>query len=215
MPSNPRNSLEFFPLSNGASELILASSSRYRASLLERLGIPFRSESPDADESPRAGEQPHELVQRLSVDKARKVAESHPTALVVGSDQLAVCDQQVLGKPGTESNARDQLAMLSGRTVEFLTGLCLVNAATGAQHVALAVTPVTFRSLSAAQIANYVEREQPLDCAGAFKSEGLGIALFTAIGGDDPNALVGLPLIELCNLLAEEGLSVLNQRFPG
>ena len=207
--------MDFFPLSSGATELVLASSSKYRASLLQRLQIPFSAAAPEVDETPHPDEAPEPLVQRLAAAKAARIAQAHPTALIIGSDQLAVCDNRLLGKPGTEARAREQLATLSGRTVHFHTGLCLLNAASGHSQVSAVDTPVTFRDLQPKEIANYVAREQPLDCAGAFKSEGLGIALFQAIGGDDPNALIGLPLIELCTMLAREGLFVLQQGIPG
>ncbi len=189
--------------------LILASSSRYRASLLERLGLHFAAEAPDVDETAAPGESPVALVERLSLEKARAVAARHEQALVIGSDQLASLDGEILGKPGTEERAIEQLSALSGRTVTFLTGLALVNAASGASACLHVPTPVRFRKLTEAMIVDYVRREQPLDCAGAFKSEGLGIALFESIGGDDPSALIGLPLISLCSLLAAEGVSVL------
>ncbi len=191
-------------------ELVLASSSRYRAGLLARLGLPFQTQSPDIDESALEGESPADLVARLSLEKARAVAEAWPRGLIIGSDQVAVCGDAVLGKPGTAARAVDQLTGLSGRTVSFLTGLCLLDAATGTHQSALVRTQVRFRSLSAAEIAAYVAREQPLDCAGAFKSEGLGVALFEAIEGDDPNALIGLPLIALCSMLNQAGMPVLD-----
>lgn len=192
------------------SPLILASTSRYRAELLARLGLPFESAAPDVDETPLPGEPADKLVARLSLAKARAVAaRADKGSLVIGSDQVAVLDGTILGKPGTEANAKDQLARLSGRTVRFLTGLCLFNTATGTHQVRVVETPVRFRKLSAAAIADYVQREQPLDCAGSFKSEGLGIALFETIGGTDPNALIGLPLIELCTLLADQGVAIL------
>lgn len=190
-------------------ELVLASSSRYRAELLARLGLPFQSLSPDVDESARDGEAPARLVERLSLHKAQAIARQRPQALIIGSDQVAVCADQVLGKPGTEARAREQLTLLSGQTVRFLTGLCLLDAAAGSHQSTLAETRVRFRTLSAAEIADYVRRERPVDCAGAFKSEGLGVALFEAIEGDDPNALIGLPLIALCTLLARAGVPVL------
>ena len=192
------------------SPLILASTSRYRAELLARLGLPFESAAPDVDETPLPGEPADKLVARLSLAKARAVAaRADKGSLLIGSDQVAVLDGTILGKPGTEANAKDQLARLSGRTVRFLTGLCLSNTATGTHQVRVVETPVRFRKLSAAAIADYVQREQPLDCAGSFKSEGLGIALFETIGGTDPNALIGLPLIELCTLLADQGVAIL------
>lgn len=192
--------------------LILASTSRYRAELLERLGVHFSAKAPNVDETPRPEESPRELVQRLSLAKSQAVAADSTNALVIGSDQLAVCDGHILGKPGTEEKAVAQLQSLAGKEVNFLTGLALTNTATGEHQLSLTVTPVSFRPLTQAQIVDYVRREQPLDCAGAFKSEGLGIALFTRIGGDDPSALIGLPLITLCSMLAAEGFQVLGGR---
>jgi septum formation protein len=196
------------------NELILASSSRYRAQLLRRLGIDFDTASPDIDESPLPGEPVAELVARLAEAKARTVARQYPRALIIGSDQVAVhnvAEQEVvLGKPHTEARARAQLRALSGHQVRFMTSLCLLNAATDTIQLSVIETPVVFRQLNDPEIARYVELEQPLDCAGAFKSEGLGIALFESIGGDDPNALVGLPLIALCTMLRAEGVSALS-----
>ena len=190
-------------------QLILASTSAYRAALLERLALPFGTVAPEVDETALPGERAADLVIRLSRLKALAGAEGRTDALVIGSDQVAVIDGEILGKPGTEAKARAQLARLSGRRVTFLTGLCLVDARRRSEQLALVETPVSFRTLSAVQIADYVAREQPLDCAGAFKSEGLGIALFQQIGGPDPNALIGLPLIELCSMLEAAGLPVL------
>jgi len=199
-------------------KLVLASTSRYRKSLLERLGLPFEAIAPEVDETPEPGEPAETLVKRLSEAKAHAVAGQLNDALVIGSDQLAVVDGEILGKPGTETKAREQLARLSGQEVVFLTGLCLARAGSNVassvaqSELVLVETPVRFRQLSAEQIADYVAREQPLDCAGAFKSEGLGIALFERLGGDDPNALIGLPLIELCGMLERAGLPVLGGR---
>jgi MAF protein len=190
-------------------QLTLASTSPYRAELLERLGLPFATMAPEVDEAPLSRETPDELVVRLSLAKARAVAKRQSAGLVIGSDQVAVLDGQVLGKPGTMAAARAQLGRLSGREVRFLTGLAVVSIESGRHHTTLVETPVWFRALSEAEITGYVDRERPLDCAGAFKSEGLGVALFERIGGPDPSALIGLPLIELCRLLAEEGVSVL------
>ncbi|MCZ6618025.1 MAG: Maf family protein [Gammaproteobacteria bacterium] len=189
--------------------LILASSSPYRSRLFEKLGLPFQRVNPDVDESPLAGETPLQLVARLAQLKARAVAASHSTAVIVSSDQVAVCADDVLGKPLSEPRARAQLARLSGRYVTFLTSLCVLNSASGNRQLEVVTTPVEFRELTELEIANYVAREQPLDCAGAFKSEGLGIALFNSIGGNDPNALVGVPLISLCRMLRAEGIDVL------
>jgi septum formation protein len=195
-------------------KLVLASTSRYRKSLLERLDLPFDTIAPEVDESAFPGESPEALVSRLAQAKANAVAAQLEDALVIGSDQLAAVDGEVLGKPGTEEKACAQLALLSGKEVTFLTGLCVVRAPSNdgdaeAAQFELVKTPVHFRRLSSAQISDYVAREQPLDCAGAFKSEGLGIALFERLGGDDPNALIGLPLIALCGMLERAGLPVL------
>jgi MAF protein len=196
-------------------KLVLASTSRYRKSLLEKLGLPFETMAPGVEEFPLPGESPSALVSRLSKAKAEAVARKLADALVIGSDQLVAVDGEILGKPGTAAKARDQLAQLSGKEVTFLTGICLARAGTASDSAIeptdfeLVETPVRFRTLSAPQIADYVAREQPLDCAGAFKSEGLGIALFERLGGDDPNALIGLPLIALCSMLDRAGLSVL------
>lgn len=192
-------------------QLILASSSRYRAALLERLGLPFRALAPEVDETPLAGESPRELVARLAASKAEAGARAVSDALVIGSDQVAELDGRILGKPGTVERAQAQLAALSGREVVFHTGLCLFDTRDGSRQQTVVDTPVRFRALTDAQIRDYVARERPLDCAGAFKSEGLGIALFERLGGVDPNALVGLPLIELCTMLQRAGLPVLGR----
>lgn len=189
--------------------LILASTSRYRAELLHKLGLEFSARAPGVDESPLPGETPEQLVRRLAEAKARAIDTGADAALVIGSDQVAVCAGRTLGKPGTAERARAQLAELAGREVVFLTGLCLLDSTTGAAQIAVDTTRVRFRPLSGAEIADYVAREQPLDCAGSFKSEGLGIALFEAIEGKDPNALIGLPLIELCRMLRNAGLRIL------
>ena len=193
--------------------LILASTSIYRAELLRKLGLPFETAAPGIDESPLVSEAPHEMVTRLAIAKAAVIAaaliDGADDALVIGSDQLALDDQGILGKPGSIEAANAQLARLSGKSVRFLTALCLINTQTGARQFETIETPVQFRQLSAQQIEVYVSRERPLDCAGAFKSEGLGIALFESIGGADPNALIGLPLISLCSMLQAEGVDVL------
>ncbi|MFU8814090.1 MAG: Maf family protein [Pseudomonadales bacterium] len=197
------------------SPVILASSSRYRSELLTRLQIDFETRSPDVDESPAADETPERLVVRLAELKAATVAASYREGLVIGSDQVAVCGAQILGKPGTAERACAQLTLLSGQSVDFLTGLCLLDAASGALQSAVITTTVRFRKLQPDEIRDYVRREQPLDCAGAFKSEGLGIALFEAIEGTDPTALVGLPLIELCRMLARAGRPVVGGSGAG
>lgn len=189
--------------------LVLASSSPYRRDLLARLGLPFEQASPELDETPLPGESAGDLVLRLAVAKARALAPRFPEALIIGSDQVAVLDDRLLGKPGDAERAYEQLRAASGKTVVFLTGLCLLNAATGLAQTVLEPYTVRFRALSEAQIRHYLAREQPYDCAGSFKSEGLGIALFEALAGDDPNALVGLPLIRLVDLLRKEGIEIL------
>ncbi|MEJ2346925.1 MAG: Maf family nucleotide pyrophosphatase [Gammaproteobacteria bacterium] len=188
--------------------LILGSTSPYRRELLERLGLAFETDAPDVDETRLAGESPQALV-RLSEAKARAVAARHPGALVIGSDQVAVLDGEIMGKPGDHGAAVRQLERASGCTVTFYTGLCLLNAASGGVQLEVVPFQVVFRALSAEQIERYLRREQPYNCAGSFKSEGLGIALFERMEGDDPSALMGLPLIRLTRMLEREGVSVL------
>lgn len=191
------------------STLVLASGSAYRRELLGRLGLPFTVDKPGTDESARPGESPADLASRLARDKALAVAARHPGALVIGSDQVADCGGQVLGKPGNEATARAQLRTSSGRTVTFWTALALARIDGGqAARVREAVVrcDVEFRELGDAEIARYVALEQPLDCAGSFKSEGLGVILFRRLVTDDPTSLVGLPLIALCDMLRAEGV---------
>ncbi|AFJ03786.1 hypothetical protein Q7C_2665 [Methylophaga frappieri] len=189
--------------------LILGSSSPYRATLLDKLHLDYQVASPQIDESPLLGESPAQLVLRLAENKARKVAESHPDSLIIGSDQVAVLNNKIMGKPGTTEKAIKQLTEASGNMVTFLTGLALFNARTGTMQSLVEPYEVHFRSLTTQQITRYIEKEQPLDCAGSFKSEGLGISLFQALNGQDPNSLIGLPLIQLVNFLASEGVDVL------
>jgi MAF protein len=189
--------------------LVLASTSPFRQALLTRLGLPFITASPDVDEAPRPGESADRLVLRLAEAKARAVADAHPDALIIGSDQVAGLGGAILGKPGGRERAIEQLTRASGRTVVFRTGLCLLNAARGRAQCACELFKVHFRALTPAQIAAYVDREQPFGCAGSFKSEGLGITLFERMEGTDPNALIGLPLIRLVDMLAAEGVDVL------
>src|SRR5882757_1789454 len=170
--------------------LVLASTSPYRRAVLERLGIPFTIVAPKADETPEAAESPAQTALRLSEAKARSVVAQHAVSLIIGSDQLADCDGQPIGKPGDLSQARTMLRLLSGRTVVFHTGIALLDAASGRCASALVDVRSTFRRLSLAEIDAYLAREQPYDCAGAVKSEGLGIALFEAIESDDPTALI-------------------------
>lgn len=184
--------------------LILASSSPYRKALLQRLGLEFQSLSPAIDESTQPGETARALVERLSTTKAQAILVEHPEATVIGSDQVAILDGEILTKPHTVENARRQLTACSGREVAFLTGLCVGTF----EHLdyRLSITRVNFRQLSSTQIDFYIQQEMPLDCAGSFKCEGLGIALFTQIQSDDPTSLIGLPLIELSGLLAKFGI---------
>ena len=188
--------------------LVLASTSPFRRELLQRLALPFDTCSPQVDETPKAGEAPGAMVARLAEAKARAGAAQKPDSLIIGSDQCAELDGRILGKPGSHQRAVEQLGAASGRTVVFHTGLCLLNAVTGEAQVDVATFRVRFRSLSAEQIENYLRKEQPYQCAGSIKSEGLGIALFEAMEGDDPTALVGLPLIRLCSMMKRAGLAV-------
>jgi len=194
--------------------LVLASTSPYRRALLGRLGLTFTTASPEVDETRIADEPAQALVTRLAEAKARAVAPAQPEALIIGSDQVAVIDGRVLGKPGNRETAIAQLERASGKTATFHTGLCLLNAATGRARTVNEPFRVHFRNLTPDQIAGYVDREKPYDCAGSFKSEGLGIALFARLDGDDPNALIGLPLIRLVELLQAEGLDVLTSAEP-
>jgi septum formation protein len=189
--------------------LVLASTSPFRRELLARLGLPFTTASPDTDETALAGETPEATALRLAEAKARAVADRFPQALIIGSDQVACLDGEVFGKPGNHDNAVRQLQTMRGRRVNFYTGLCLFNAASGRSQLVGVPTLVTFRQLDDAAIERYLRSEQPYNCAGSAKSEGLGIALIESIDGNDPNALIGLPLIALCGLLANEGLNVI------
>ncbi|HHC72965.1 MAG TPA: septum formation inhibitor Maf [Thiotrichales bacterium] len=188
--------------------LILGSTSPFRRELLERLAIPFETDSPEVDESRLGGETPELLVRRLAESKARAVGLRHPDALVIGSDQVAVLEGEVMGKPGSPERAAEQLRRASGRTVTFLTGLCLLNTATDRAQVDVIPFEVTFRELDDGRIRRYLAHDRPWNCAGSFKSEGLGIALFRRMSGEDPTALIGLPLIRLVEMLAAEGIVI-------
>lgn len=188
--------------------LVLASTSPYRRQLLEKLSIPFCCDSPAIDEVAQPNEAPASLVARLSEGKARAVAEHHPGALVIGSDQVACLDTDILGKPGSLEAAHRQLRRASGREVVFYTGLCLLNVETDLAQIAVEPFTVCFRALDDAQIERYLVRESPLNCAGSFKSEGYGITLFRRLEGRDPNALIGLPLIQLVEMLSNEGIAL-------
>ena len=195
-----------------ARPLVLASASRYRRALLERLELEFEVVPADIDEKPMPGEPPAATALRLAESKARAVAERRPQALVIGSDQVANLDGQHVGKPGDHAAALAQLKALSGRTVTFHTGVALCDADTLRCRSTLVDVISTFRTLTDAEIENYLERERPYDCAGAVKSERLGIALFERIESSDPTALIGLPLIALSGLLREEGVDVLIEK---
>ena len=186
--------------------LVLGSTSRYRHELLSQLNLPFAVAAPEVDETPLTNETPRALALRLALAKARAVARQHPQAVVIGSDQVADLDGQPLGKPGTHERAVAQLRQMSGKTVIFQTAVAVICAATGFEQVDLAPVEVRFRSLSDEEIERYLRAEQPYDCAGSAKSEGLGIALLDAIHSDDPTALIGLPLIRTCRMLRAAGL---------
>lgn len=189
--------------------LVLASTSRYRRELLERLRLPFEVQSPDVDETPRAGELPEALALRLALEKARAVATRRPGAVVIGSDQVADLDGQAIGKPGTHERAVTQLRLMRGRRVVFQTAVAVVRPDIAYEASSLARVIVTFRDLSEHEIERYLSAEQPYDCAGSAKSETLGIALLASIESDDPTALVGLPLIRTCDLLRGAGVDPL------
>ena len=189
--------------------LILGSTSRYRRELLQRLQIPFEVVTPDVDETPLPGEEPSDLAARLALAKARAVAGAAPDAVVIGSDQVADLHGQPLGKPGTHERAVAQLRQMRGQTVIFQTAVAVVCIASGFEQSGLAAVKVTFRDLTDAEIENYLRAEQPYDCAGSAKSEGLGIALLSSIESDDPTALVGLPLIRTCNMIRAAGIALL------
>ncbi|HTX04860.1 MAG TPA: nucleoside triphosphate pyrophosphatase [Steroidobacteraceae bacterium] len=189
-------------------QLILASTSRYRQALLERLGIPFIALAPETAEDTLAGELPPDRALRLSVAKAQAVARRRPDAIVIGSDQVASIGSRILDKPGNAARCRSQLSAASGSSARFHTGCALIAPRQGIRLVHIDTTTVFFRSLSGPEIERYVEREQPLDCAGGFRVEGLGISLFESIESHDPTALIGLPLIWLAGALRRAGFSV-------
>ncbi len=190
------------------ARIILASSSPYRQQLLHKLGLDFQSCRPDIDETPRPDESATALVQRLAEQKAHAIAARYPQGLIIGSDQVCVNQGQILGKPGSRERARAQLLAASGQRITFYTGLAVFDAASDRLHSMVEPFSVMFRNLSEAQIDRYLDREPALDCAGAFKCEGLGISLFERMEGRDPNSLVGLPLIALVELLSRFGVEV-------
>lgn len=190
-------------------ELILASTSPYRKQLLEKLGLPFECAAPEVDELPLPGETPRSLVLRLAQAKAQALSARFPNHLIIGSDQVCLLDGEITGKPHTEENARLQLKKASGNVVTFYTGLALYNSANGQLQTECEPFDVHFRHLSEQEINAYIRKENPLNCAGSFKSEGLGIALFDRLEGRDPNTLIGLPLIALCKMLRRESFNPL------
>jgi septum formation protein len=189
--------------------LVLASTSIYRSELLSTLQIPFQTAAPDVDESQLPGENAEQTSLRLAQLKAQVVAQRFPNALIIGSDQVALLEGQQIGKPLNHDNAVRQLGAMRGKTVTFYTALSLLNAANGEMQTDVAITNVSFRNLSDDEIERYLKKEQPYHCAGSAKSEGLGIALISRIQGDDPNALIGLPLILLVGMLQKQGVRIL------
>jgi len=191
-------------------KLVLGSTSPFRKTLLERLHIDFVCDSPDIDETPLENEPVKEMVIRLAIAKAQAISARHPDSLIIGSDQSAVLNGEKLSKPGNFENAFKQLTRASGQKIIFQTGLCLLNSATGNIQSTCVPYTVVFKTLTPTMIENYLRKEEPYNCAGSFKSEALGIALFERFEGSDPNSLIGLPLIELVNFLDNEGLSILD-----
>ncbi|MEN8177630.1 MAG: nucleoside triphosphate pyrophosphatase [Pseudomonadota bacterium] len=196
------------PLSHNL-QIVLASTSPFRRELLQKLGIDFSTEAPEVDESPKPDEHSENLVRRLAQLKAKAVANRYPDALIIGSDQVAAISGKILGKPGDHQRAIEQLTLASGKKVTFYTGLSLLNSSTGNLQVCCEPFSVHFRELDSEEIENYLSRERPYNCAGSFKSEGLGITLFRKMEGDDPNSLIGLPLIRLIDMLKNEGINPL------
>lgn len=190
-------------------KLILGSSSVFRKALLEKLGLEFECDSPDIDETPLKNEHPRDMVARLALAKAQAIAKRQPQALIIASDQCATLDNKIIGKPGEHAAAVQQLQDASGRSVTFYTSLCLYNSQNDEYELCVEPFHVHFRELNDSQIENYLQREQPYNCAGSFKSEGLGISLFERLEGDDPNTLIGLPLIKLIKMLGKQGIDVI------
>lgn len=187
-------------------KLVLGSTSPFRKELLKKLHLPFDTDSPNIDESAIANESPEQLVKRLAEQKARALAENHPDSLIIGSDQVACIEQQILGKPGNREKAIEQLSFASGKAVVFYTGLCVLDTTSNQAEVICEPFTVTFRHLEKQQIENYLDKEEPYNCAGSFKSEGYGITLFESLKGNDPNSLIGLPLIQLVRMLAKHDI---------
>ena len=191
-------------------KLVLGSTSPFRKALLERLHVTFECDAPDIDETPLENESVEDMVVRLAIEKAQAISARHPNALIIGSDQSAVLNGEKLSKPGNFENAFKQLSRASGQKITFQTGLCLLNTATGNIQSTRVPYTVVFKKLTPTMIENYLHKEEPYNCAGSFKSEALGIALFERFEGSDPNSLIGLPLIELVNFLGNEGFSILD-----
>ncbi len=192
--------------------LVLGSTSPFRKTILEKLQLPFVCAKPNIDETPLKGETPQTLVKRLAIEKAKAVASQHPNALIIGSDQVAVCKGEIIGKPHNFDNGVIQLTKFSGESITFYTGLCIYNSETDKEISLVEPFNVHFNQLSQGEIENYLHAEQPYNCAGSFKSEGLGICLFEKLEGDDPNTLIGLPLIKLVSLLKQHGVDVLAEQ---
>ncbi len=198
-----------YPLNHPpAAQLVLASRSPYRRELLQRLHLPFEIAVPDVDETPLADEAPRALALRLACAKAHAVQRIWPDALIIGSDQVALVDDVLLNKPGNHGNAVRQLKLMRGKAVQFFTALCVLNTSAARQQTAIISVTVHMRDLSDAEIERYLKAEQPYDCAGSARIEGLGITLVARLEGDDPNALIGLPLIALCDMLRKEGVNL-------
>ena len=191
-------------------KLVLGSTSPFRKALLEKLHIDFECDSPNIDETPLPDEAIEDMVVRLAIAKAQAISARHPDSLIIGSDQSAVLNGEKLSKPGNFENAFEQLTRASGQKITFQTGLCLLNTSTGDIQSSCVPYTVVFKQLTPSMIENYLHKEEPYNCAGSFKSEALGIALFERFEGADPNALIGLPLIELVNFLGNEGFSILD-----
>lgn len=191
------------------ARLVLGSSSPFRKALLEKLDLSFDCDSPDIDETPLKNEHPKDMVARLAKEKANAIAERHPQAIIIASDQCATLDGKIIGKPGNHDAAVEQLTQASGRAVTFYTSLCVYNAGTNQYQESVEPFYVYFRTLSESQIENYLKKEEPYNCAGSFKSEGLGISLFERLEGNDPNTLIGLPLIQLIKMLDKLHINVI------
>jgi len=192
--------------------LVLGSTSPFRKSILEKLNLPFECAKPDIDETALVNESPQALVERLAIEKAKAVAHKFSNALIIGSDQVAVCDGEILGKPHTFDNGVKQLTQFSNKSVIFYTGLCVYDSSENTVKSLVEPFIVHFNELSLSEIESYLKAEQPYNCAGSFKSEGLGICLFKKLEGDDPNTLIGLPLIKLVALLKQHGLDTLKEQ---